>query len=161
MKTEASVDAAVSVAGLKFWHKLMDDRVLHSLANSSHTTRLSKEMLQVSQVLAEGGPDGYLLGMVRQASQQKGAGVASQLTQHWMQGPEDTEGLDLPAITIQVSAIIIKSHCGDGFKHFGLSSKEETMAWPVITYGVSTVACLAPVRSQISKTQYRKRLSRN
>ena len=102
LKTEASVEAAVSVAGLKFWHKLLDDRILHSQLNSSHTTLLSKEMLQASHVMTEEFFDAYLLGMVRQPTQQKGAGVASQLTKHWMQGPEDSDGLDLPALVIQV-----------------------------------------------------------
>lgn len=51
LTTSGNVDAAVSAASLKFWHKLMDNRVLHVQADGSRsTTMLSKEMYRVSQV---------------------------------------------------------------------------------------------------------------
>ena len=48
------------------------------------------------------GFDAYLRGMAQQPAQQKGAGVASELTKNWLRGPMDAAGIDLVALAIQV-----------------------------------------------------------
>ena len=51
LTTSGNVDNAVAVSALKFWHKLMDNRVVHIEADGTRsTTMLSKEMYRISQV---------------------------------------------------------------------------------------------------------------